>query len=798
MTKPNDSTTPAGQEPESTTGTQEMSWQSAMDSPVESPDTVAAPKESSDSVDFVLGETPPPVSDEMEKKGGSAFGEKAGDADALWASLAKKDPAPAEDADEAARAEGGEYGFGSADDAPPAEDAPGTDTPAAAMGKAKKQPAKRAPATGPFGGKSFGPVILSQPMMKDEDGELVPTPPTIASRLFTVLALIPILLPVALFLAQVVFTLDVRALWYSDEVRYAAAYQSMVNSADWLVMHLNGVVYPDKPPLFFWFLYGLDEAAKAVMPLLPFAFTVTENMIFFAGVAISGLLCLLATHALASFVGRVDRRTVLAADLILLSGFFFAGLTHYLRMDLLFTAFITISHVFLFHAYVRDRGLLLMVLGWAFAGAAVLVKGPLGIAFPLLAVLFFLLWQGRLLRFFRVNSLLGLIIGLAVPGTWLALAWMNLGDPFLREILDRQIADRALNTWHHAESWFHYLWTFPLIWLPWTLIFLFLPWGRFMGKGMREGLRVSRTRDGAGIAYLWCAFLPGFVLLSLVSIKIPIYCLPLFPPLAVLCARAALRMRPFASSCLQYTLAILLTLLGLALVLMPALPGNMLPLPYVPRGVMVLGGICLFFACALAFLLRSRRTEGSILALALFTTAFAYPLWTATAPSLDAFLSPRAQAEVIKSYRAEGYFSATYKVYSGIYAYYAGTMPECETWEDALAQAKKHPKSILATRASVWDNLKEKPEGFAEVNRQIIAERTYVLVAQPPLGGQTPPPESVKTESSASEPTAPETPAADAAPPVELQAAPEAAPEAAPATAPEPAPAAAPADAPQG
>ena len=769
MTKPIDGTTPSGREPEATTGTQELSWQSAMDVPKDgSPATppadsmAAAPEGNGEKasipepgpVDFVLAGPPssPTADDGPEKEEPgieqtSAFGDKGKDADALWASLSKDAP----EAPEASAVPGAPSGM--------EPDSKGKKEKAA-----KQKPAKtRVPSAGPFGGKSFGPVVPARPMMLDEEGNLVPTPATLTSRLFTALALIPIILPIVLFLAQVVFTLDTRALWYSDEVRYASAYKSMVDSGEWLVMHLNGAVYPDKPPLFFWFLHGLDEAAKAILPLVPFSITVTQNMLFFAGVAISGLLCLLATHALASLVGRVDRRTVLAADLVLLSGFFFAAMAHYLRMDLLFAAFITFSHVFLFHAWVRDKAPLLMVLGYLCAGAAVLVKGPLGLAFPLLAGLCFLIWQGRFLRFFKLDSLFGLVVGLAVPGVWLALAWMNAGDDFLNNILHKQILARALDTWHHAEPWYHYLITFPLIWLPWTLILLFLPWGRFLNKGMRDGIKTSRTKDGAGIAYLWCAFLPGAVLLSLVSIKLPVYCLPLFPPLAILCARAVLQMRPFASSCLQYTLAIILAVLGLALVLMPAAPGNYLPIPFVPRGVMVLGGVCLFFACVLGFLIKPRRGEGSILILALFAVAFAYPAWTVTAPSLDAFLSPKAQAEVIATYRDAGYVPATYKVYPGTYTYYAGPMRDCASWEEALAETEKSPKMILALRASFWDNLENKPAGFAEVNRQTIAERDYVLVARPPLGGEKSPAEG-QPEAPAPDQTPEMTPPSEAAP----------------------------------
>jgi len=47
-------------------------------------------------------------------------------------------------------------------------------------------------------------------------------------------------------------------LWNPDEPRYAEVAREMVVNGDWVLMHYNGNVYPDKPPLFFW-LVGLSS-----------------------------------------------------------------------------------------------------------------------------------------------------------------------------------------------------------------------------------------------------------------------------------------------------------------------------------------------------------------------------------------------------------------------------------------------------------------------------------------------------------------------------------------------------------
>ena len=43
-------------------------------------------------------------------------------------------------------------------------------------------------------------------------------------------------------------------LWNPDEPRYAEVAREMMETGDYLVPHLNGVVYPDKPPFFFWLI----------------------------------------------------------------------------------------------------------------------------------------------------------------------------------------------------------------------------------------------------------------------------------------------------------------------------------------------------------------------------------------------------------------------------------------------------------------------------------------------------------------------------------------------------------------
>lgn len=65
--------------------------------------------------------------------------------------------------------------------------------------------------------------------------------------------------------------IGMRDPWPADEPRYALIAQEMAEGGNWLIPHVGGVLYPDKPPMFFWLvaaLYTLTGSIK-VSILLP-------------------------------------------------------------------------------------------------------------------------------------------------------------------------------------------------------------------------------------------------------------------------------------------------------------------------------------------------------------------------------------------------------------------------------------------------------------------------------------------------------------------------------------------------
>jgi len=509
------------------------------------------------------------------------------------------------------------------------------------------------------------------------------------------LARYPLLPLIFIYLLHTLFTLHTRSLWFSDEVRYANVYEHLVQHQKWLVLYLNGVPYPDKPPLYFWFLHLLSQLT-----------TLKGSLLFFLGSAISGFLYLLATY----FLGKVvlqDPKRVFIGCALLLTNFYFLGLIHYFRMDLLFATFILVAHIFLF-VYLEKEKIPFLYLGFFCSFLALLTKGPLGFAFPLLTFLFYALLTKKknlLLNKHLGFALLG-VLGLA--GLWLVGAYLVEGKDFIHNILYDQIYRRATNTWHHPQPFYHYFLVFPLVVLPWSLLFLF-----------PRQLKLFQLSKGE--KFLLTFFFSGFTLLSLISIKIAVYLLPLFAPFFLFCSRFFISSKMAIRKPLGFfflLLAIILPWINYFPVIDVTLQG--LPL------------LSLMFLVLAIILLKKNFTPYQSLIFLLLTLPFIF-IFTATkvAPSLDPLMSPKNQALVIKKYIQQGYTPLAYKIYSGIYTYYAGkNIKETKEIEEVKKQLQENPHTLLIMPEKYYQKYEDVLKGLKIVHKQKIVEQDYLLLVR--------------------------------------------------------------------
>lgn len=520
---------------------------------------------------------------------------------------------------------------------------------------------------------------------------------------------------ILLVILQTVFSLDSRSLWYADEVRYGNVFVNMIQHGHWLVMNMNGHPYPDKPPMFFWLLALLHLFFK-------------QPAVFFAGAAVSGILYLIVTQTYGRIMG-FGREVSFAACLVLLTTFFFVALLHYLRMDLLFSVFILAAQACLFHAIVSDsqKPTLWFVAGFVLMAFAVLTKGPLGIAFPVLTTLLFVAWRNEWSRFKQPGMWLGVLLMLIILGAWLVLAARSVGWGYIDNIFGKQIFGRAVNAFHFKKPLNYYFWIFPLTMLPWLLIIIALPVQQLFKKSFWSHVWQQRRTDDVlaqGRTWCWISLTSGFILLSSLSGKNIIYTLPLFAPLALLIADALFRAKGVKPVRIFIAIGVVF-LLGALSVTAVELSGK---LPSSIHGLWYLVGAFLLYAIvALYFSKRAPHTPLLTLALSfVFAGAIVAPMLT---PSLDSVLSPRSVGVAMRPYIAQGYTPVELAIYDGVFSYYAGSnMADVLGIIPLKEFMRSHPKMVVVMKLEYWQAIqKNKLVGYKKVYQGFVSGKNYVV-----------------------------------------------------------------------
>ena len=144
-------------------------------------------------------------------------------------------------------------------------------------------------------------------------------------------------------------------------------------------------------------------------------------------------------------------------------------------------------------------------------------------------------------------------------GTFIAFG--DGGRELLKTLLENEYLAPVLEAWklQGQDSWIIVA-LLAVLWLPWTLLLLFLPWGRI--GTFFKGIVVNRKqRPGQG--WLWCSAIVTLAVLALLGANMPVLLMPLLPPLAVLTAQGVLNLSARGSRGFFLLLAILLIALGL-------------------------------------------------------------------------------------------------------------------------------------------------------------------------------------------------------------------------------------------
>lgn len=316
----------------------------------------------------------------------------------------------------------------------------------------------------------------------------------------------------ALVLAAVLalgFDLGGYPLFDPDEGRNAEVAREMAETNDYVLPHLDGLPYLDKPIVYF-------AAAAAAMEVLGPSETAARLPAYLFTLATLIVVMRFAKRRWGPDTGWLAA-LALATTLLVLA---------YARTTIFDSALAFCTTVAIL-AFWEDRP----VLAWAAMGLGAITKGPVAILIPLATLIpYALLTRGVRLR--RLFPLAGLAVFAVVALPWfLAVSYRIPEFPhyvFVRETFERVTTTR----FHRTAPFWYYLPILPVAAFPWIVPAL----GRW--KNWRWAWLARRVNPQAQEAMLLtCWVLGPLLFFTLNQSKLPQYLLPLMPPFALAAAR---------------------------------------------------------------------------------------------------------------------------------------------------------------------------------------------------------------------------------------------------------------------
>jgi 4-amino-4-deoxy-L-arabinose transferase-like glycosyltransferase len=342
---------------------------------------------------------------------------------------------------------------------------------------------------------------------------------------------------VVILLASLVFVgcmISPPSLMDDVDAAHGQLARNMIQSGDWIIPHLNGVAYVEKPPLPYWLIavsyriFGVhDWAARA-----PFALAAM-------------LLCLIASlYARWAF----HRQAGMYAGMVLATC---AGLFLFTRIlipDVMVTLCVCVSF-WSFQRALNEDASEPHPRGWAALlaialGVGVMLKGLVALILPIGGALVYLALTRQLFRretWRRLHVMSGTLIFLAVAAPWHVAAMLRM-PPYFYFTLHSGPGQ------YHGFFWFYFMnehvlrflgtryphdyntvprlafWLLNLLWLfPWSL---YLP--ATLKLGYKPLDRASRTRL---LVLCWIGFVMLFFTFSTTQ---EYYSMPIYPALALL------------------------------------------------------------------------------------------------------------------------------------------------------------------------------------------------------------------------------------------------------------------------
>ncbi len=478
--------------------------------------------------------------------------------------------------------------------------------------------------------------------------------------------------------------LGMRPLTPPDEGRYAEIPREMVMTHDYVTPHLNGVIYFEKPALFYWLQvasiksFGLHEWSLRLINAL-----------------MGGLGCLLTYF----FTRKLyNRRTALLAGMLLSTSLLYAFLSRFITLDITTTTFLTGSLLcfLLGNQYPQGRARRSCMWGmYALAALTVLTKGLIGIIFPGMIIFAWLLVTKQWRRLPSYSLFSGALLLLVITAPWHLLVGLKNPGFFKFYFYDQHFL-RYFTEYAGRDK--------PFWFLPIILFLGWFPWMGFMVTALKRQLVIFKNASShltEVFLFLWPLLIFLFYWMS--HSQLSPYLLPVFPPLAILTAIYLNNVWEQKNKALQINFLIIGVMnLLLAAGLLIFLNNSHLEIPTVDKILVVVAATISAVACNIVY--RYVDLKRAIITLLITNTTFSLTAYYASSYFNTPSVKPLA-LELKKMIKPDDTVY-NYNHYFQDMPVYLGTKVVLLNWKGELEYGFYHhpPKGTFLHENRLWEN----------------------------------------------------------------------------------------------
>ncbi len=327
--------------------------------------------------------------------------------------------------------------------------------------------------------------------------------------------------------------IPLRDFWSPDEPDFAQAVREMIARNEWVFPYFNGLIYTEKPILFYWFMKVSNWFAQVINGNSVEIHFLTPWALRLPSVLSSILFFFFLKRWTQRFLSeQLSHRTVMILGVFPL----WIWQAQFIQIDMLFAVLLATSWMYWIGGYLLENGLAsyqkdnetpFMYRRFViFLALATLTKGPLAAVMTMAILALFLFTQrgNYQLKEFHVLKLLTLFLVIVLP--WYCVAIYQAGLSYGYYLIIYQNIERALRAWDHIQPWWKYF--------EYTLGDLF-PWSILLIPSFFTIYKNKENRNPLMIFIALCIIVP-FGILSISQSKQGKYLLMSFPFAALIVA----------------------------------------------------------------------------------------------------------------------------------------------------------------------------------------------------------------------------------------------------------------------